>query len=1000
MKSVLEQIVDNINILDLPDSWTCFDFDRFSENKTLYKYQSDALKNAVKALYNFYKPWNESKEIEIDTLKSIMANSYKAYGANISKYDIEDLVKNEHIYDLLKEYFEENCEGAKNKIPFLNFINRMSFWMATGSGKTLLIVKMFVILKRLMKNFNIPEGDIMFLAPRDDLIEQLKNEVDEFNQTPGNPWIELINLKDYNDVKWENKLKFEDEVTVFYYRSDNISEETKELLLSYKDIENGGNWYILLDEAHKGSKNDSVRQAYYTILSRNRFLFNFSATFTEDQDKDTTVANFNLKEFITAGYGKNIYVSKSEFDSFKDKEQKLDDFTLAEKQKIVLKSLITLTYVKKCAEEIKKIDSKMYHEPLLLTLVNSVNVKDADLKMFFKQLVNFANNKTPYDVFIEAKEELEQELFNNEKYAIGNEKLKVHADILRDINQRDVLIYTYNSKGYGSIEVMESGNGKELAFRMKSSDKTSSPFALIKIGDTTAWKRELRKAGYEFIESFEDKNYFDNLDKSPDINILMGSRAFYEGWDSTRPNVINYINIGGEEAQKFVLQSIGRGIRIEPLKDQRKRLDKIAPSPFSYEKKEKLLKYANSLETLFIFATNKSAIQRVLDTTDDPSVVGHDEDVKVLKLDRNDRGYDLLVPCYKEKRYTLEELPEFNISKDTFKRLRFYFKNTPDNVILLNYPMLTLDDLKALKKIILSENPEQSFKFKDSYNLKYRYKDLDVLIFRLKHHIKLKTKVFDSFKQITDEIIHFKKITVSKEKYDEIKEKIDGVISTAKKAPYLKSKKNAAFDKLTNHLQKHKISPQEFQTKFAEINKVYKIKDLKIKYDLLTIEYIPEHYYIPVLYSEKEKIEYINHIITVPSEVRFLKDLEKYISENRQEINTKYDWWMFSKIDETSDKINIPYMNNNKLNYFFPDFIFWLNKDNNYTIIFVDPKSPAYTDAEAKIDYYEKIFKNKIFHEKGYNIKVKLLLITDDESKVKGKKYEHYWTDNISDIFS
>ena len=31
----------------------------------------------------------------------------------------------------------------------------------------------------------------------------------------------------------------------------------------------------------------------------------------------------------------------------------------------------------------------------------------------------------------------------------------------------------------------------------------------------------------------------------------MGSRAFYEGWDSNRPNVMNFINIGSRDAKKF-----------------------------------------------------------------------------------------------------------------------------------------------------------------------------------------------------------------------------------------------------------------------------------------------------------------------------------------------------------------------------------------------------------------------------------------------------------------
>ena len=58
---------------------------------------------------------------------------------------------------------------------------------------------------------------------------------------------------------------------------------------------------------------------------------------------------------------------------------------------------------------------------------------------------------------------------------------------------------------------------------------------------------------------------FADLEKS-DITILMGSRAFFESWDSNRPNVINFINIGtSAEAKKFITQSIGRGVRIEPL---------------------------------------------------------------------------------------------------------------------------------------------------------------------------------------------------------------------------------------------------------------------------------------------------------------------------------------------------------------------------------------------------------------------------------------------------
>ncbi len=978
MRPILEKIVNDINIRDLPDSWTCFDFRSFSSNKTLYDYQVEALENAVKALYKFYKTSNKTN---MAGLKKTMVNCYIEYGLEPSNYDVKNLKSNTQIYSILKEYFKVE----EDAISFYNFINRMSFWMATGSGKTLLIIKMFAIISELMKNGEIPKGDIMFLAPGNDLIDQLKSELKEFNKL-GELFINLISLKDYNKEKAENKLKLKSQIDVFYYRSDNISNETKEILLNYKEIDNGGNWYILLDEAHKGSKEDSVRQAYYSILSRNGFLFNFSATFTEEQDIATTVKNFNLKEFITSGYGKNIYTSKSEFDSFKEKDAS-DDFTIAAKQKIVLKSLITLTYIKKCVEEVRNKKDLRYHNPLLMTLGDSVNVENADLKMFFKELINFSGNKIPDNIFEEAKDELISELLNNDKYAIGDEKLKIKADILRNINKEDVLSYVYNSKGYGAIEVIESGNSKELAFRMKSSDKTSLPFALIKIGDISGWKKELGSAGYEFIKSFEGKDYFKKLNESPDINILMGSRAFYEGWDSTRPNVINYINIGGEDAKKFVLQSIGRGIRIEPIKNNRKRLGKIIPSLLLPEEREEILGYVNPIETLFVFATNRSAIQNILDITKDKSVVG-DVDTRLVELDCDNHGRDLFIPVYKEKRYELCELPKFPLAKGTFNRMKWYLENTTESVILLNYPILSLKDLNSLKELVLEEAPEQHFVFNDSRE----YKDLDVLIFSLKQHIRSKAKVLEKFKELADEIIHFKKITINEEKYEEIKEKINKVKNSSK----LAMDKDIILKDLTMKLQEKKISIEEYQRKYEELSN---IKSSEVYNGELVMKYIPEHYYIPVLYSEREKIEYINHIITVQSEVKFLKDLEKFISEKDANLKNEFDWWMFSKIDQTTDEIYIPYLDTKALKLFFPDFIFWMCKDNSYKIVFVDPKSPSYTDAQTKIDGFVNIFGDKVFHKKEYDIEVELLMYTEDKSSVNGKRYESYWTDKVSDIF-
>lgn len=95
-------------------------------------------------------------------------------------------------------------------------------------------------------------------------------------------------LRDYNEVKHGKPSLFSaSECNVFYYRSDNLSDEQKRNIIDFRSYENDGQWY-LLDEAHKGDREDSKRQQIYSIMSRAGFLFNFSATFTDDRDIVTT----------------------------------------------------------------------------------------------------------------------------------------------------------------------------------------------------------------------------------------------------------------------------------------------------------------------------------------------------------------------------------------------------------------------------------------------------------------------------------------------------------------------------------------------------------------------------------------------------------------------------------------------------------------------------------------------------------------------------------------
>jgi len=377
VRPILQSMIEDINFDNLSSNWSLLDTVSFSKKKKLWDFQQEGLKNAIKVLYLFFKEdqANKSKFYQRYRLNGLDEDLERSLDIRLAK------VKR-RIASILQEYYLIEDK----KIKFENFINRAAFWMATGSGKTLLIVKLLEVLKRLMDAGEIPKKDILILTHRDDLIDQLKKHVEEFNElvTERGFRINLVELTEYDRVKRESLLPYLDQITAFYYRSDLISDEQKEKLVDFRNYENGGNWYILLDEAHKGDKEESKRQMFYSIMSRNGFLFNFSATFVDPRDIVTTAYNFNLEKFISQGYGKHIYLLKQEVRAFREKE----DYNRAEKQKIVLKSLILLTYVKKMARKIREVAKNIYHEPLMLTLVNTVNLIEAkqekpDLKLFF-----------------------------------------------------------------------------------------------------------------------------------------------------------------------------------------------------------------------------------------------------------------------------------------------------------------------------------------------------------------------------------------------------------------------------------------------------------------------------------------------------------------------------------------------------------------------------------------------------------------------------------------
>ncbi len=1000
-KLILQNIADDISFDNLPAVWQNFDLKSFSKEKTLYDFQQKALENALKVLWKYYESeidYQENGKLEVNQKRKEEFFKFYTADPNFPEKSAEyDLTKKERkkTAKLIEEYYP--VKGGK--VGFENFINRMAFWMATGSGKTLIIVKLIEVFKKLIENKEIPSNDILFLTHRDDLLSQFKEYIHEFNASNSDIFINLKSLKEYDAVKRETQSLFKDkEITIFYYRSDLISDEHKEKIVNFRNYDNGGRWYILLDEAHKGDKEDSKRQIIYSILSRNGFLFNFSATFTDPRDFITTGFNFNLKEFIEAGYGKFIYLSQEEIKAFKEKE----DFSAVEKQKIVLKSLILLSYIRKFAEKIKKIQKRFYHYPLLLTLVNTVNPKEIekepDLVLFFKEIEKIGQGKIDKKLFELTKKELVEKFGVDKKILIPErEEFRVDGKLLKQITFQDVLKNVFNSKSFGDIEVLTiPGNRQEMVFKLRTSEK---PFALIKIGDISNWlKNQLE--GYEINESFDNKSVFDEINRDDsDINILMGSRSFYEGWDSNRPNIILFINIGvGKDAKKFVLQSVGRGVRIEPIKNERKRLWYLYTTKKMKEDIYKKIKnYIFPIETLFIFGTNAGVLKEVIKTFED--VKGKEYLLAgQFKLNKKAKKLLLYVPVYRSASYILADAKKprsYVLEKDDFNLVKKYFEYFADKRVFLAKYETEPKIVKTIEKSF--KEPLNYYKFEEETGVL----NPDIVLSRIIDHFSLIPEKFDHFEKVEKGkfIVHFEKV-----KFNPERKNLEEFLRNMKCVENYENKEEK-IEQLQLDFENKKISLSEYTKNIELISEKYKSEQ---KFDGIKIKYIPNHYYYPIILSEfKHKIDYLNHIITEESEVKFIEELDNYLAKEDNLFDEKFDWWLFSKLDETTDDVYIPWYNpkSNKIERFKPDFIFWLKEkgNKNYHIVFVDPKGTEHVEAYRKIDGFREIFENKVFSYSNcgsdikFNIKVWLFCKPKDRSYAI-EKYKEYWLDNIPGI--
>ncbi|MFH1662069.1 MAG: DEAD/DEAH box helicase family protein [Candidatus Falkowbacteria bacterium] len=963
---ILQKIVEKKRD-EVPAQWLYRDLKIFGLDWKLFEYQKKALENITALLYLVYNDYKQNNGLALERNKRELFQLYRKFGLTQEISDQLDIKEENENFKFLSSYFP-----AGTRISFESFINRVAFWMATGSGKTLVMIKLLAILADLINKDLIPQKDILILAPKDEILSQIKDHINKFNKG-AEITINLRNLKEWEKIKNQQSIFNKNEINVFYYRADNIADretvakKKNGQRINYESIYNNGDWYLILDEAHKGEKETSKRQQYFIALTQNGFLFNFSATFTDEIDIATTIFDYKLDTFLKDGYGKKLYIADSDFKNFNKSVD--DDFSFNEKKDIIAQTLIIFSLAKSRFNKLQSISKKLYHAPLLITLANSVNTEEADLKIFYKLLAEIAKGKFDFE---RTKRNLVAKMENKMEYLFelgGIDQMLISE--IQNLKKQDFFKLVFNAENQGNIEIVKfKDNSRELAFKLVGASKY---FMLIVASDIIKWENNVLD-GYEFGGVIEE-SFFEDINKKNDINILLGSRIFAEGWDTNRPNIINFINIGvSDDAKKFVLQSIGRGIRIEPISNQRKRFEYLDNSLFADSEIKKIEKSNNLLESLFVFATNKEVVKNILEGLEKQA---NQEWIKLEGINKNEEVKEselpIFIPVFESDK--LNNKP-FWIGKNEYNELsRLVNKNGP-KVLLL----------KRVAKIRTFNKVKNKNNFK--IDERRRKKSIENILFIADNYFNESVKKLSEIKILDGEISNYKEVRTNIEK-DEVKKIEKDILKITK------PKKSSS--EIFQMVKDGKISQTEFEKMDKERIDDEEIDTFK-KY--LEFKMLEEHYYSPILF--KKDTEHFQHIIKKETEINFLHDLKEYLTQENNKLKD-FDWWYFSKIDEAIDRISIPYFDSKKGEYrmFFPDFIFWFKKDDKYYLKFIDPHGIEYTgNSTDKIDGFLNFvddfrnLKNKKFE------KVEMFYYNElKPSKEIKEEYKKYWTNDFNRIF-
>lgn len=494
-------------------------------------------------------------------------------------------------------------------------LNKLAFWMATGSGKTLVMhANILQFQHYLAKHGRRRElNRIILLTPNEGLSQQ--------------------HLREFQAAGIEAELFNKDGRGLFAGQAVEIIEVTRlrdemgDKTVAVDAFES--NNLVLVDEGHRGASGggDGAWMRFRNALCEKGFSFEYSATFGQavkgnavltDLYAKNTLFDYSYRYFYGDGFGKDYQILN------------LDEATQRDHQDLYLVACLLSFFQQQRLYRDKESAFKPFliEKPLWIFVGGSVTAtlakQDAsDIVEILKFLAGYVANRTS------SVQRIERVLNQGLVTATGKNLFAGRFAYLNTCGLTaaqvfdETLAVLFNAPGGGQlyIENLKGATG-EVALRLGAENE---PFGVINVGDDAKLVKlcednKLATGDLEFSGSL-----FHDINKPhSQVNLLIGSKKFTEGWSSWRVSTMGLMNVGkGEGAQ--IIQLFGRGVRLKGYEMSLKRSGKTQ-LPEGMDRP----KHIAALETLGIFGIHADYMAQFRDFLEEEGLPTNDDRIEFL----------------------------------------------------------------------------------------------------------------------------------------------------------------------------------------------------------------------------------------------------------------------------------------------------------------------------------------------------------------------------------